>query len=92
MQSTTRYTVQFATNDRADFSLWLSLASDLFDCFTWSEVNGAWQGTLEKSYRLEIISPLDILWAIEYLGRFIKKTYSQESVLISSEKINVAFL
>lgn len=87
-----KYTVQFATNDRADFSLWLNLASDLFENFTWQPVNGVYRGDAEVSYKLEILSETDILASVKYLARYIKNAYHQDCVLVSVEKINVEFV
>ena len=95
MEKYTKYIVQFATNDRADFGLWITLASELFDGFTWQEANGFWKGEGEISYKLEIIpTPAsgDIAESVFYLARYIKKTYRQEAVLVSTEEINVAFV
>ncbi len=86
------FTLQFATNGRADFNLWLNLASEIFECFTWYDVNGVWQGEGELSYKVEIINYADLTPVVKYLARYIKNTYKQECVLISRQKIDTELI
>ena len=67
-----RFTLQFATNDRADFELWQDKADKLFESYTWFPVNGVWQGEEEESFKLEIISDNDETVNCLQVADFIK--------------------
>ena len=88
----TRYTLHFATNDRAPFALWQETATSLFDSYTWYPVTGVWQGETEDSYKVEIISETDISVTVFTLARYIKAAYHQDCVLVTTEEIATALI
>lgn len=59
----------------------------VFDCFTVIDTKGYWQGTEEDSMIIEIISDKDSLPLVFGLANHIKSINAQDSVLVTSHKL-----
>lgn len=87
-----KFEMQFATNDRAPFRIFLDVCTSFFDSFTIDECQGYWKGKSEKSYRVTIFSDdmQGTYTLLKKLADIIKAVYHQEAVLVSWTKKNVA--